>query len=211
MKLYYFPLSPYSQKALIALDEKGAQVDLHLVNLANAAEHEAFGKINRFGKVPYLRDEARDWGVPESSIIIEYLDTHVAGGTTLVPKDTEQSRQARFHDRIFDLYITEQALKIFFDGRRPEGQNDKLGVEAAGKRIDRTYALYDEYFAKRTWVVGDAFSIGDISAAAALGMGRMIRPFDAHKNLLAYFGRLAERPSVAKAYKQAQEFMASRG
>jgi glutathione S-transferase len=208
MKLYYFPVSPYSQKALIALDEKNVQAELQLVNLADKAEHEAFSKISRFGKVPYLRDEARDWGVPESSIIIEYVDTHVAGGTTLVPKDTEQSRQARFHDRIFDLYVTEPALKIFFDGRRPEGQNDKLGVEAAKKRIDQTYALYDEYLAKRTWVVGDAFSIGDISAAAALGVGRMVRPFDAHKHLLAYFGSLAERPSVAKAYKQAQDWMA---
>src|SRR5262252_5379474 len=119
MKLYYFPLSPYSQKALIALEEKGVPCDRELVNLGDAAARAAYDKVNRFGKVPFLRDEARDWSVPESSIIMEYVEQHVSGGTQLIPSDPDQARQARFHDRVFDLYITEQALKIFFDGRRP--------------------------------------------------------------------------------------------
>jgi glutathione S-transferase len=208
MKLYYFPLSPYSQKALIALDEKGATYDRALVDLGDAtarAEHE---KVNRIGKVPFLRDEARDWNVPESSTIIEYVDRHVAGGTQLVPTDPELARQARFFDRIFDLYVTEQALKIFFDGRRPAEKRDPMGVESAEKRLDKTYALFDERLATRRWVLGDAFSMGDVAAAPALGIASMVRPFAAHKNLATYFGRLTERPSVQRAFKQVQEFMA---
>jgi len=208
MKLYYFPLSPYSHKAMIALDEKGAAYEKEMVDLGNPEARAAYEKVNRFGKVPFLSDEARDWRVPESSIIIEYVDRHVEGGTQLLPSDPELARQARFHDRVFDLYVTEQALKIFFDGRRPADKRDPLGVEAAEKRLDRTYALYDERLAKRRWVLGDAFSMGDIAAAAALGIARMVRPFDAHQNLAAYFARLVERPSVQKAFKQAQEFMA---
>jgi len=83
-----------------------------------------------------------------------------------------------------------------------------MGVESAQKRLDKTYAMLDDYLAKRTWMLGDAFSIADISAAAALGVANMVRPFAAHKNLAAYFGRLAERPSVQRAFKQVQEFMA---
>jgi glutathione S-transferase len=210
MKLYYFPLSPYSQKALIALAEKGIKYEAVQVDLGDANARAEFAKINRLGKVPFLVDEARDWKVPESSIIIEYIDRHYPGGTQLIPTDPDQSRQARFYDRLFDQYITEPALKLFFDGRRAEGTHDTIGVEAAQKRLDSTYALFDDALAKKSWVLGDTFSIGDVAGAPALAMARMMRPFDAHKNLVAYLGRLSERESVQRAFKQAQEAMARR-
>jgi glutathione S-transferase len=210
MKLYYFPLSPYSQKVMMALAEKGLAHDKELVDLGNADARAAYEKINRFGKVPFLVDDKRDWKVPESSIIIEYLELHHPGGTQLIPSDPDQARQARFHDRCFDLYVTEQALKIFFDKQRPEGKRDPLGVENAERRIDKSYAMYDDMMAKRQWVLGDTFSLGDLAAAPALAIGRMMRPWDAHKNLAAYFERLAARPSVQGVFKQAQEMMAAR-
>jgi glutathione S-transferase len=210
MKLYYNPVSPYSQKALIALAEKGIDCEKETVNLGDADAHAAYQKINRFGKVPFLRDEKRDWRVPESSIIIEYLELHCPGGTQLIPSDPDLARQARFHDRIFDLYITEQALKIFFDGRRPADKRDPIGVESAQKRLDKTYALYDEYMAKRQWVLGDTFSIGDVAAGPALAVARMIHTWEAHKNVGAYFARLSARPSVQQALREAQEAMARR-
>ncbi len=208
MTLYYFPLSPYSQKALIALAEKGAPFEKELVNLGDADARAAYEKVNRLGKVPFLRDEVRDWVVPESSIIIEYLERHAPGGTQLIPSDPDLARQARFYDRVFDLYVTEQALKLFFDGRRPADKRDPYGVEQAQKRLDKTYALVDDHLAKRRWVLGDTFSIGDVSAAPGLAVGRMMRPFDAHKNLTAYFARLSERPSVQGVFKRAEEAMA---
>ena len=210
MKLYYFALSPFSQKALIALAEKGAQYEGVHVDLGDAAARAEFAKINRLGKVPFLVDEARDWKVPESSIIIEYIDRHCSGGTQLVPSDPDQARQARFYDRLFDLYVADPALKILFDGRRPADKRDAIGVEAAEKRLDSTYALFDDALAKKTWVLGDTFSIGDVAAAPALAIARRMRPFDAHKNLLAYFGRLSERKSVQRVFALAQEHMARR-
>jgi glutathione S-transferase len=208
MKLYYSPVSPYSQKVLIALAEKGAKFETEIVNLGDANARAEFEKVNPFGKVPYLRDEARSWSIPESTTIIEYVDRHVTGGVALIPSDPDLARQARFHDRIFDLYITEQALKIFFDGRRPAEKRDPVGVEGAEKRLDKTYALLDHYLAKKTWVLGETFSLGDIAAAPALAIGRMLRPYDAHKNLAAYFGRLNERPSVQRVLREGQEYMA---
>ncbi len=210
MKLYYSPISPYSQKVLIAVHEKNAKCDLELVNLGDADARAAYEKVNPFGKVPFLRDDARDWSVPESSMIIEYLDQYAPGATRLVPQDPELSRQARSQDRIADWYITEPAVKIFFDGRRPAEKRDAMGVESAEKRLDKTYALYDHYLAKKTWVLGDAFSIGDCAAASALGIARMVRPFDKHANLMAYFGRLRERPSVAHTFQIVEQFMAQR-
>jgi glutathione S-transferase len=210
MKLYFFPLSPYSQKALIALEEKGAHYEKIFVNLGDAAAHAEYEKVNPFGKVPFLRDDQREWSVPESSSIIEYVDRHVSGGTSLVPSDPDLARQARFYDRVFDLYVTEQALKIFFDGQRPAEKRDAHGVEQAQKRIDKTYALLDQHLAKKTWVLGDTFSMGDVSGAAALRMGAHARPWSEHKSIAAYFQRLSQRPAVASAFKQADEAFAQR-
>jgi glutathione S-transferase len=210
MKLYYNPISPYSQKVLIALAEKGLACDKEVVDLGDPAARSAFDKVSRFGKVPFLVDEARDWRVPESSIIIEYLELHHPGGTELLPRDPDRARQARFHDRVFDLYVTEQGLKIFFDGRRPADKRDPLGVEAAQKRLDKTYALYDEHFAKRQWALGDSFTMADVAAAPGLAIGRLLHPFDAHKNLGEYFARLYARPSVRAVLDAAQAAMAAR-
>jgi glutathione S-transferase len=210
MKLYYSPVSPYSQKVLIALEEKGAKYEKEEIALGNPEARAAYEKLNPFGKVPFLRDEARDWAVPESSIIIEYVDRHCAGGTQLIPADPDLARQARFHDRVFDLYVTEQALKIFFDGRRPEDKRDPVGVESAQKRLDKTYAMLDGYLSKRRWVLGDTFSMGDVAAAPALLIAQRMRPYDSHKHLTGYFARLNERASVQHAFKLLQEYMARR-
>lgn len=210
MKLYYSPISPYSQKALIAFEEKGLTYDREIVSLADPEKKAAYEKINRFGKVPFLVDEARDWRVPESSIIVEYVELHHPGGTRLIPEDADLARQARFHDRVLDLYVTEQALKIFFDGRRPADKKDPMGVEQAQKRLDKTYALYDEYLAKRQWLLGDAFSLGDVSAAPALRVAKFMRPWDAHANIAAYFARLTARPAVKRVFAEVDAFMAKR-
>ncbi len=210
MKLYYSILSPYSQKVLIALEETRTPYEGVQVSLGDANARAEFLKINRLGKVPFLVDEARDWKVPESSIIIEYLDQHHPGAVQLVPKDPELSRQARFFDRLFDQYITDQALKLFFDSRRPEDKKDPMGVEQAQKRLDLTYALFDDLFAKKKWVLGDTFTIGDVAAAPGLWLASRFRPFDAHKNLVAYFGRLNERESVQRVFARVKEFLAKR-
>jgi glutathione S-transferase len=210
MKLYYSTVSPYSQKVLIALEETKTPHEAIHVNLGDANARAEFAKVSRLGKVPFLVDEARDWRVPESSIIIEYLEQHHPGAVQLVPKDPDLSRQARFFDRLWDLYVTEQTLKIFFDGRRPAEKRDPMGVEQAHKRLDSTFALLDEPLGKKKWVLGDTFSIGDVAAAPALLMASRFHPFDEHKNLVAYFGRLSERESVQRVFAKVKEYLAQR-
>jgi len=49
----------------------------------------------------WLRDEARDLTVNESSIIIEYLDQHFPGPTRFIPDDPALARQMRFRTASF--------------------------------------------------------------------------------------------------------------
>jgi glutathione S-transferase len=209
MKLHYFPLSSYSQKTLMAFHEKGVAFTPHIVALNDPAAMAEYLKLNHLGQVPTL---VLDDGhvIPESSIIIEYLeDHHGASGTRLIPADKDQARQTRFHDRQFDLYFNNRMQTIFFDSRKPEAERNPRGVAAARKVLDTMFPLYDEHFAKRTWVMGDTFTMADCAAAPVLNYLRMLHPFEQYKHLTAYAGRVTERPSFGKVMAEAAPYMAA--
>ena len=83
----FSPLSSFCWKALIALYENGIAFTPNLVDLGNPAERAALQKLWPIGKFPVLRDHARGATVPESSIIIEYLDRHYPGMTRFIPDE----------------------------------------------------------------------------------------------------------------------------
>ncbi len=207
MKLYYHPLSTYSQKTLMAFHEKRVSFTPEIVNLFSPEGQAAYRKIYALGKIPLLTlDDG--WTIPESSIIIEYLDTHFSSGTRLIPEDKDLARRCRFHDRQFDLYVNEPFQKVFFDARRPEAERDPKGVAAAKERLDLMYTYFNKVLEKNTWVLGETFSMADCAAAPSLAYLGATYPFDAHPHLKAYWGRLAERPSFKKVLAEAEPYIA---
>jgi glutathione S-transferase len=124
LRLYFHPLSSFCQKVLIALYETGTPFEPHIVDLGNEVSSAEFKSIWPIGKFPVLRDETRDWTVPESSIIIEYLNQHYPGQSKLVPSDEDLARQTRMRDRFFDLYVNVPMQKIVTDRLRPGGSSD---------------------------------------------------------------------------------------
>ena len=157
------------------------------------------------GKFPVLRDDARDQIVPESSIIIEYLDRHYGGRTQFIPDEADGALQTRLRDRFYDLYVHLPMQKIVGDRLRPEGKKDLHGVEEARAQLRASYAMIEAQMAAGAWAVGDAFSLADCAAAPSLFYGNQVEPFgDAHQNLSAYFERLKTRPSFARVLKEAE-------
>lgn len=208
MKLYYNPLSSYSQKVVLAFYEKNVQFTPEIINVMDPTARAGFAKISPFGKIPLLvLDDGRK--VLESTIIIEYLEDYFgSSGARLIPEDKDLAREARYLDRFFDLYINDAMQKVFFDGMKPEDQRDPRGVAAAKVTMDRAYATADELLATRTWAIGDAFSLADCSAAPALGYAKMVYPFEQYKHLTGYANRLSERPSVTRVRAEAAPYMA---
>jgi glutathione S-transferase len=207
LTLYYHPLSSFCWKALIALYENGTPFTPEMVDLSNADERAALLKIWPIGKFPVLRDAARDRIVPESSIIIEYLDAHYPGATKFLPTDADLARQTRLRDRFYDLYVHLPMQKIMGDRLRPADARDAYGVAEARARLQSCYGMIDKEVATKTWAMGGAFSLADCAAAPALFYGSMVVPFaDAHKNLAAYFERLKSRPSFARVIREAEPY-----
>jgi glutathione S-transferase len=156
-----------------------------------------------------LRDDAEDRTIPESSVIIEYLDTQYPGRTRFIPADAKQALQTRLRDRFYDLYVHLPMQKIVGDRLRPADSKDPHGVEEAKARIQSCYDMIDKEVAKRTWAMGEAFSIADCAASPALFYASKVVPFGtANGNVAAYFERLTARPSFARVLREAEPFFA---
>ena len=208
LKLYFHPLSSFCQKVLVALYETNTPFDRHIVDLADESSRAAFLKIWPIGKFPVLRDDAQDRTIPESSSIIEYLAQHHPGKTQLVPADEDLARQTRTRDRFYDLYVNVPMQKVVTDRLRPAGKSDPHGVEEARTLLRIAIGMIEREMAAKTWAMGDAFSMADCAAAPSLFYANLVMPFgDTHKNTAAYFGRLMERPSFARAVNEAKPYV----
>ncbi len=207
LKLYYHPLSSFCWKPLIALYENATPFEPVLVNLGDTAEREAFYKLWPIGKFPVLEDTARDWMVPESSIIIEYLAQHYPGPSKLVPDDADLARQVRMRDRFFDLNLHIHMQKITGDRLRPPGSKDPFGVDHARGQLRTALGLVEQDMASKQWAMGADFTMADCAAAPALYYANKVMPFGAEfPNAVAYLKRLTERPSFARTLKEAEPY-----
>jgi glutathione S-transferase len=130
-----------------------------------AAEHLARWPI---GRIPLLRDEARDVTLGETSIIIEYLDHHYPGLHRMIPAGFDAALEVRLWDRFFDLYVSTPMQKIVIDRIKPEGNKDAAGVTEARALLQTAYGMLDARMQTREWAAGGAFSLADCSAFPAL-------------------------------------------
>ena len=207
LTLHYHPLSSFCWKVLIALYENGTPFVPNSVNLGDPGERAALVKLWGIGKFPVLRDDARNETVPESTIIIDYLDRHYAGATRFIPTDVEFARRTRLSDRFFDLYVHLPTQKIIGDRLRPADCKDPHGVEEARAQLRTSYDMLEQQMADGPWATGETFTLADCAAWPALFYGNMVEPFGAaRKHLTAYVERLKARPSVSRVVKEAEPY-----
>ncbi|HEY7978804.1 MAG TPA: glutathione S-transferase family protein [Rhizomicrobium sp.] len=210
LKLYAHPLSSYCHKVIIAFYENGTPFELKLVGdpaQTDPAVAAEFKKLWPIGKFPVLKDVKRDWFVPESTLIIEYLTQHYPGETKFIPADPDLARQVRMRDRFLDFYVHNVMQEIMTDRRRPEGQKRPDDVVSARQRLTTALDMMEEEMGLMPWAMGDIYTMADCAASPALFYGHMAMPFDkTHPNVFAYRQRLMERPSYARALKEAEPF-----
>ncbi len=208
MKLYFHPISSYSQKVLIALYENATAFEPEIIDLMNPESMAKYKEIYPLGKVPLLElDDG--YRIPESSIIIEYLSQHHSGPTTLIPADPDEARRTRFMDRACDLYLNDPMSTMFFDSRKPVEQREPARVAKAKDYVEISYAYLEQTLADRPWLMGDSFSMADCAAAPPLVYLGLIPGCDpaGHPNIAAYLQRVKERPSFARVLAEAAPYL----
>lgn len=205
MKFYYFPLSTYAQKTLMALYEKQVDFEPVIVDLRDSDQRSEYRKVYPLGKIPLLvRDD--DWLIPESTIIIEYIDTHFDSGQRLIPEDKDKARQVRFMDRMSDLYLNETIATLVFQGWKPEADRDQERIDAAKFRAGVMYDYLNKTLEGKDWLMGE-FSMADCAAAPPLLYAQQVFPFDEHANIVSYWERVQKRPSYRKVLAEAQPYL----
>jgi len=204
LTLHMHPLSSYCHKVLIALYELDVPFEIAFLNLGDEGERARFHALWPVGKMPVLEDRAAGLALPESSVIIEYLNTRFGGG--LIPAEPGPALDVRLQDRFFDLYVHTPMGVFTWDLLRPEGQRDPYGVNLARTTLLTAYDMIERRMADREWAAGDAFSMADCAAAPALFYAEGRVPFGDRPHLIAYLDRLKARPSYARALKEAEPY-----
>jgi glutathione S-transferase len=192
---------------LIALYENETPFTATVVDLADpgvAAAHLARWPV---GKIPVLHDGRTGRTIPESSIIIEYLQAHHPGRSPMLPDEAERRLEVRLMDRFFDLYVSAPMQKIVLDRIRPEAERDPFGVAEARATLATAYAMIERDLADREWAAGDRFTLADCAAAPALFFGTIVHPAPPEqRNLLRYLECLLARPSVERVLAEAKPY-----
>jgi glutathione S-transferase len=207
LTLHFHPLASFCWKPLIALYENGTPFEPVIVDLGDGASRAAFLKVSPTGKMPALRDDARDRTVLESTIVVEYLAAHYPGPVELVPADIDLALQIRQADRFYDFHMQHPMQKIVGDRLRPRDKTDPFGVEEARAQLRNSYAIIEAEMAGRIWAVGETFTMADCAASPALFYANKVEPFgDKFPVVKRYHDRLLARASFARVIEEAQPY-----
>lgn len=211
--LYVGSLSLFSRKVEIALREKGLLYARELVPFSQAKgynpKHPAVAEANPLKKVPVLV-EVRPGGnltLFDSTVILEYLEDAYPE-PPLYPREAAPKALCRLVELEADeilfapvrslLYRTEPPLA---DAARQKAREEE-GAKADAE-IDRQLAGLDARLAARDYFCG-AFSVADIGMfMTVLFTQRLKGPrVSGHPRLAAWYARMLNRPSCAKAAEE---------
>jgi GSH-dependent disulfide-bond oxidoreductase len=207
LQLYSLP-TPNGVKVSIALEELGLPYEPHLVDIGkNESWTPEFLSLNPNGKIPAIIDPDGPGGKPigmfESGAILLYLSDKTG---RLVPPDAAaryETIQWVFFQMAFIGPIFGQVGYFYkFAGREIE---DKRPLNRYRDESKRLLGVLDKRLEGREWVMGDLYTIADISMLGwvrnLVGFygARDLVEFDTFGNAKAWLERGLARPAVQRA------------
>ncbi|AFY72704.1 glutathione S-transferase [Synechococcus sp. PCC 7502] len=189
--LYYAQRSPYARKVRIVLAEKNLSYTAQEVDLANRSAE--FYQLSPIGKIPVFVDE-NGTTLWDSTLIVEYLD-EVYPEPSFYPASIKL--QCRQWEELGDA-IADNSIALWMEKRK--GEQASVGnTLRLQKIIDRLLGVCEQKLVNYTYLMGDDWTIVDISVLSALGY-LSLRISDDWKNqypfLAQWFANLELRPSI---------------
>jgi glutathione S-transferase len=201
MQLYSGPLSLFTGKVRIALDEKGLACEIVSVPFGRAQgyqpKHPAVVAVNPKAQVPVLVDGSL--ALYDSTIILEYLeDRHPT--PALYPTDPVERARCRqleaAADEVLFPPVFELIQEVFY---KAAADRDEARVARARQGIAAHYADLERRLGERSYLCGD-FSVADIgyfmTVTFAASLGAALDA--ATPRLEAWYDRVRARPAVTK-------------
>jgi glutathione S-transferase len=212
MELYSGPLSLFSGKVRIVLDEKRIPYELISVPFSRATsyepKHPMVVRLNPKQQVPVLVDG--DLAVYDSTLINEYLEDRYPE-PPLLPREPQAKARCRqleaAADEVLFPHVMTLIYEVFYE---PVGRaRDEERIAAARRAIAEHYAGLERTIGEGTYLCGD-FTVADVgyflTVTFASNLGAPLT--DAEPRLKAWYDRVLARPSVQR---EVQGLMAAAG
>jgi GSH-dependent disulfide-bond oxidoreductase len=201
---FYFHPTPNPAKVALFLEETGLPYEVVPVDTSKGEQHSpAFRAINPNGKVPAILDTegpgGREARVFDSSAILLYLGDKT---NRLVGSPADRPELLSWLFFIATGLGPFSGQAVHFQHAAPE--KIPYAVNRYRREVERHYRILDEHLAGRDYIVGDAYSIADISAWGWLDRASRVLPGEANPlaafpNLARWFAAIEARPAVARA------------
>lgn len=203
----YSLTTPNGVKISIMLEETGLPYEAHYVDFGKQDQKTPeFLSLNPNGKIPAIIDPNGPGGQPlavfESGAILHYLAEKTG---QFLPADP-----ARKWETIEWLHFQMSAIGPMFgqvgyfhrfDGRHIE---DKRPLQRYVDESKRLFGILDARLANRQWIMGDDYTIADISIVGMVNnflnfyeAGDLVG-YDSFTNVQAWFARMLTRPAVQR-------------
>lgn len=161
MKLCGVHLSPYFERAYLALVVKDATDKVEMPGMPAAFGSKELAAASPMGKIPYL---LLDDGtcLPEGQMIVEYFD-RVFGGPDLEPADPLANVQTRLIARIVDQYIAPHSASLsrpLFGRFAPDETAIELAINTG---LPSAFDFLERTLIGGRFVAGKQLSFGDIA------------------------------------------------
>ncbi len=201
---FYFHPTPNPMKVALLLEELALPYQVIPIDTSKGEQHTpAFRSINPNGKVPAIVDTQGINGqakrVFDSTAILLYL-AEKEGRFLGQPEDRAELLS-------WLLFIASglgpfSGQAVHFQYAAPEGLD--YAVNRYRREIERHYQVLETHLAGREYIVGESYTIADISAWGWLDRAKRVmkgveNPLADYPNIQALFNRIEARPVVAKA------------
>ncbi len=193
-------LSPFVRKVLLYVNEAGIELE-HDDSVLPMPKTDLLLSINPRGKIPAYSDDEIKLG--ESSVICAYLEKK-HGPTGLYPEKPADYGMALWYEKYMEEEMIAAIGKIFFNrvaAPMMGGECDESAVAEGLAMLPAVLELLEDRLQGREFLVGDNYSIADISIMcpfANLYMANESVDPSVYPNVLRYIQALEKRESVAK-------------
>lgn len=201
---FYFHPTPNPAKVALFLEETGLPYEVIPVDTSKGEQHmRAFRVINPNGKVPAIVDtdgpNGKEARVFDSTAILLYL-AEKTGKYLGTPEDRPELLS-------WLLFIASglgpfSGQAVHFQFAAPEGL--AYAVNRYRREAARHYQVLNDHLANRNFIVGDSYTIADMSAWGWLDRAsRVLKgaddPLAAYPHLKRLFHEVDTRPAVQRA------------
>ncbi len=209
---FYFHPTPNPAKVALFLEETGLAFEAIPIDTSKGEQHTpAFRAINPNGKVPAILDTDGPGGkearIFDSTAILIYLSEKV--------DQFRGSAEDRPELLSWLLFIASglgpfSGQAVHFQFAAPEGMD--YARNRYRREAERHYRVLDDHLSGRTYLVGDTYTIADMSAWGWLDRASRVRkdesdPLAPYPNLKRLFETVDVRPAVARARLIGQGFV----